>query len=520
MQSKKIITGALILTAAGMATKIMGFFNRVYMSRTIGSEGMGLYQLIMPFYLLMWSITSSGFSVAVSKLSAEYGAKGKERDVSRILRAAIFLCVGLSIIVTFALYMFAEPLSIHILKDVRCIPAIRLLAFVIPFMSAGSCIRGYFLGRQQAAPPAISQVLEQAVRMTAIFGIAGFLVPKGLEYACLAAVFGVVMGEIISFIYVLLMYLRQKPSFKGENTSLSRSEAIKEVMDTASPTTLTRVVSSLLSTAENVLIPQRLMLFASTGALSSYGELTGMAMPLIQLPSAVIGSLAMSLMPAISGAWALKNRTSLKNASNAALRFTLIIGIGAAMLFMVFPKELCVAVYGDRSLHPLLFKLAFASPFLYLHITLSGILNGAGEQKFLFANGIISSIINIGAIYFLTPYIGLNGFIAGWTLSLFLTVRQSIKKLNDICGEDIGLSKSFLKPLMCAAAAGFAVKLFLDLFHAERMLFFAGMFLALFIYLLLLLLCKELNIAELKALASRKAPPRDKKPRHSREKSD
>ena len=151
MHKKAIIKSAIILTSANIITRVLGFFYRIYMSKTIGAEGMGLYQIITPLYLLIWAISSSGLSTTMSKLTAQEKAKrttGKCRKnidyFPLIISVTIALCLSISV------HNFAEKISQYIIKDKRTTLSLKWLSPCFPFMAAGSVIRGYFLGMQEA----------------------------------------------------------------------------------------------------------------------------------------------------------------------------------------------------------------------------------------------------------------------------------------------------------------------------------------------------------------------------------
>ena len=119
MSRKTIITGTLILTAANLITKCMGFFNRVYLSNVIGSEGMGLYQLILPIYGLAWSITSAGFTTTISSLTAQEHIHGQNGNIGRIVKQSVCLSLGISFLISFLLFFGAEEIAFYIMKDKR-----------------------------------------------------------------------------------------------------------------------------------------------------------------------------------------------------------------------------------------------------------------------------------------------------------------------------------------------------------------------------------------------------------------
>lgn len=478
MSKKNIITGTLILTAANLITKCMGFFNRIYLSNAIGAEGMGLYQLILPIYALAWSITSAGFTTTISSLTAQEHIRGQHGNVGRIVKQSVVLSLAVSLLISVILFLGADNIAAFALKDTRTALPLRLLAFAIPFMSAGSCFRGFFLGMQEPLVPAVSQVLEQSIRILTIYLLSGIFVPLGLSYACCAAVAGIVLGELFSCGFTLWKYrhYKRKHHFIRRPT-LSSPAALSMILAMAVPLSASRISASLLSTVENLLIPRQLQLHGqnTAQALATFGELTGMAMPLILLPSACLLAASVSLVPEISEASAGKQDSRIQKTVSATFLFTSIVGFGAAALFAVFPKEICHVVYHRAALGQVLFPLAFLCPLLYAQTTLHGLLNGLGEQFFLFWNNIASSLLSIGIIWFFMPRYGIAAFLWGWAISLLFTVISALFLLRKRTGASPSFLNCFLKPMLAGAAAGLLVKYAVRISEPSKLLFFGAL---------------------------------------------
>lgn len=507
MSRKNLITGTLILTAANLITKCMGFFNRVYLSNAIGAEGMGLYQLILPVYGLAWSITSAGFTTTISRLTAQEHIRGQNGNIGRIVKQSVCLSICISFFIGFLLFFFAEETALHIIKDGRAALPLRLLAFAIPFMAAGSCFRGFFLGMQETLIPALSQVLEQTVRIITVYLLAGIFVPLGLTYACLAAVAGILFGELLSCIFVLWNYLHYKRKHRFlRKPSLSSFSALSMILTMAVPLSASRISASLLATAENLLIPRQLQLHGqnTAQALSTYGELTGMAMPLIFLPSACLMAASISLVPEISEASAVSQDSRIQKTVSATFLFTSIVGFGAAALFAVFPKEVCYIVYDRPALGQVLFPMAFLCPLLYAQTTLHGLLNGLGEQFFLFWNNVLSSLISIAIIWVAMPAYGIAAFLGGWFLSLLFAVVTALYLLWKRTGAFPSLYTCFLKPMLAGAAAGLLVKYFIRISEPSKLMFLGSLAGMGVLYLLFLFVLGCLSRKDLELLLHKK----------------
>lgn len=507
MFKKGILASALILTLASIFTRILGFVYRIYMSNTIGAEGMGLYQLIMPVYALAWSISCSGITTTVSKLVAQENAKKNYGNVQRILKQALTLSLGLSIATSLVLFVFAETFAISFFRDERTILSLKILAFSFPFMAAGSCIRGYFFGLQDSKVPAISQVFEQCVRMAVIFLLANRLMPLGLVYASATAIIGVLAGEVLSFLLVFYYYKRNKTSSHTQHPTLTPMQSFTMIVTMSLPLTAHRATGSLLLTFEDILIPQRLQMFgySSTEAMTIFGQITGMAMPLIFFPSALLTSLSTSLVPVISEAVTVKNTKRITYTVEKAIAFTSFIGMGAAAVFVVFHRELGMAIY-NQDIGLMLLILGFMCPLLYLQVTISGLLNGLSEQLFIFKNSLLSSLINLFFIYFFIPHYGILAFMAGWFVSLVITCTLSIIKIQKSIGIRFHTSKWLVLPLISATAAGMVTNLITHRFIFPYFtnlyaLFVSCLFLGVF-YVIASILTGSITIEDIKSLVN------------------
>jgi stage V sporulation protein B len=452
----KILTGALILTAAGVITRILGFVYRIYMSNLMGAEGMGLYQLIMPVYALAWSISCAGFNTTVSKLTAQERAKGEYGNMGRVLKQSVVITTLLGFALTAVLYFGAEMLAAYFFKDMRVVMPLRILSFSFPFMAAGTCIRGYFIGLQETKVPAVNQVLEQIIRMTVVFMLAARFVPRGLEYAAAVAFIAIVAEEVFSFGFTYVSYrIFKKRRRLFKRPTLTSAQTFGLIMGMALPLTGNRVVGSLLTAWENVLIPARLQLYglSTSEAISEFGRITGMAVPLIFFPTAVLTALSVTLVPAVAEAAAAGNFRRISAATSKGLLFASVTGMGAAALFVFFSHELGMAIY-NQPIGLMLQLLGIMCPFIYMQIILSGVLNGLGCQLFIFRNSIISSAITIAFTFFFVPRFGLPAYIFGWLLSLLVVIALGMHKIRQHIEFELPFINWLIKPLIAAAIAG------------------------------------------------------------------
>ncbi len=472
MSVKKLAQGAFILTCANVITRFMGFFYRIFMSNTIGAEGMGLYQLIMPLYMLVWSISSSGVTIAVAKLAAEESAKGNYKNTKKILFSALSVSLAVSLFLSIIVFTESQAISVYFLRDKRTGALIKILSLCFPFMALSSCVRGYFLGVQKHTYPAVSQVAEQLVRIGVTIILCPVFLSGGMEKACAAAVTGVVFGEILSFLIMAFSAygdMDGKKTNRGQNMPLSK--CLTTIIVVSFPLMLSKVSVSFLGTVESILIPQRLQLYSSEiNSMAAFGSLTGMAMPLLQFPSSVLIAFSSSLMPAISAAAVTGNKRGIEKAVEKSLSLTSLMAFFVFSFFFIFGEEICSVIYGAKETGVLLKKLSVLCPFMYTGITINGILNGLGEHKFIFKSGVISSFINIGIIYFLMPVMGVEAFIVSSLVSMIFSSVTGVLKCCQKTKNGIDVMSVYIMPFVCGICAVNTYKI-LNMFFAVPFLY-------------------------------------------------
>ena len=185
-----LLKGTLLLTGAGFVTKIIGFIYRIFLSQTIGAEGMGIYQLIFPIHTLCFALSAGGIQTAISRFTAARAALKDEQGSRDIFVLSGALSTGIALGVSVLLYQNASWFAIHILLEERCTSLLRLMAFSIPMGTLHSCINGYYYARKKLSVPAASQLLEQCARVGVSYGMFLILSEQGLPVTPILAVSG------------------------------------------------------------------------------------------------------------------------------------------------------------------------------------------------------------------------------------------------------------------------------------------------------------------------------------------
>lgn len=267
------------MTATALLLRTIGMFFRVYMSNKIGAEGMGLYQLIFSIYVLGSTFATSGICTAVTRLVTDELVTGTKKSVNAVLRKAIILSVLIGVVSALLIFFGADPISRYWLKDMRAVPALKVLCFSLPSMGVSSCLRGYFIARRKAASPSRAQIFEQIVRI----GVVVFLIDRfaafGLTFACVAVMLGDTLAEIASCLYLAAGYFhdRRKVEIPPSPPVKQRHGVLYRLLAIAAPITAGRYLNTILRTIENILVPSTLAQYSGSKekALSSFGALKG-----------------------------------------------------------------------------------------------------------------------------------------------------------------------------------------------------------------------------------------------------
>lgn len=430
-----LVTGTVILTLTGLISRFIGFFYRIFLSNVFGAEGMGLYQLISPVLALSFSLTVSGIQTAISKYVASETSTSDYKNSFRTLWNGFLLAMALSAVCALGIYVYAEPIAANLLLEERTAPLLRIIALSIPMASVHSCINGYFYGIRKTGIPAFSQLAEQVCRVGSVYLIYFICQKHGLTPTISFAVVGLVIGESASMIVSVVAILARAhqvfpaPPFTRSRTAQPFSAVISvyrritgQLLQLAVPLSANRLVLNLLQSVEAIYIPNRLMAYglSNADALSVYGVLTGMSLPLILFPSAITNSISVLLLPIVSEADASGNRTAVRRAIFTSIRCCLLLGFFCTALFLVFGRLAGRLLFHSELAGSFILTLSFICPFMYIASTLNSILNGLGKtvQTFLFS--VVSLLLRLLFVFFAIPLYGIKGYLWGMLASQML----------------------------------------------------------------------------------------------------
>ncbi len=443
-----LITGTLLLTATGFITRVLGFFYRIFLSRAIGAEGLGLYNMVHPIYGICFGICAGSLQTAISQYTAAHIPQSR-----RIFRTGLIISLGAGLTLAWLIARFSGFLARSVLLEDQCAALLPVMAVSVPFSAVHACVNGYYYGLQKTRVPALAQIAEQVVRMSAVFLIAGIVLEQGREITVELAVTGHLIGEIASCLFSVFCYTFLQPApqtagtrcpgkapasgpsggnpVKAPHPQKSAPSAEPDagfaqiapaLMALALPLMGNRLILNILSSAESIWIPNRLTAFGMTSseAFGVYGVLTGMAMPFILFPSAITNSMAVVLLPAVAEAQSAGQQPRIARTVTISLRYSLYMGILCIGVFTLFGDSLGVSVFGDAAAGSFMRILAWLCPFLYLSTTTGSILNGLGRTRTTFLQSIAVLLLRIGFVLFGIPRFGILAYLWGMLASELL----------------------------------------------------------------------------------------------------
>ena len=435
MSKKLFIKGTLLLTFAGLLSRLMGFFYRIFLSHTIGAHGLGIFQLVLPLQLLIMSICASGIQTAISRLTAaEKVSENSRYHTADYFVIGTIFSVAFSLVFSWFLYRHADFWAVQILKEPQTSGLIRILSLSIPLSTLHTCVNSYYFGRKQAGFPAGVQLLEQLFRTGGCYLLYLICVSQGQNITPAIAVGGNLIGETASaFISVFAVSMHFKVTHYTVRNIRTPLSILRELLQLSVPLTMNKILLTLLGSVEVILIPARLQMSGLTpkDSLSVYGVFTGMALPLILFPATLTNSAATMLLPSITQLQVLGYQKQIQYVIGRIFRYCLLLGGFCMVIFLFLGEFLGNFLFHSQTAGIYIHTMSYICPFLYLNTTLSSVLNGLGKPGFCLIHSVISVCIRIFFVLFVIPVLGIRGYLYGILCSeLVLCILHSFRVLQ------------------------------------------------------------------------------------------
>lgn len=418
----------MILLAAGIINRILGFIPRIALPRVIGAEGVGIYQLSYPFFIVLVTLITGGIPLAVAKLVAEADTGANRYSPQRILQISLSFTLTLGVVFMFLCIIFAPWVTRYVLTDERVYHTFVSMSPMIAIIAVSAVYRGYFQGKQNMMPTAVSSIVETVIRIICVIWFSWLLLPHGIAQAAAGAMLGALVGEFVGMLVLLWNYARQKkyidqhqpilespiePKPASKKSTGSEPGLLRRLLAISVPVTAGRLVGSLSYLAETIVTAQSLAIAGISKGLATaqYGALQGMIIPLLLLPGALTSSLATSLVPSLSEASAQGDRALIHKRMHQALRLALVTGAPFSVFMYVLAEPMCLVLYNDASIGSMLKLMAPFALFIYIQAPLQAALQALDRPGKALLNTFIGAVIKITLILVLAsrPEYGIFG---------------------------------------------------------------------------------------------------------------
>lgn len=485
-KSKKqsFVQGAFILVIASLIVKVVGAFFKIPLTHLIDDEGMGIFNSAYSIYTVMFIIATAGFPTAISKMVAESLAINRKREADRIFKIAVVILAFIGVTGSLVLFYGADILA-GTIKSPSATQAIQAISPAVLCVAFMAVFRGYFQGRQNMYPTAISEVVEALGKLIFGYLFAWLFISHSVEKAAAGAVFGVTMGTVLSFFSLLIIFLFYKKSKEvyvpGEATDSYRN-ITKKLIRIAVPITIGASVSSLTNLADMFTVMRRLqdivqvtpeflakyqsiiakvtdfngVAVSSDLATSLYGLYTGKAITLFNFPLTMVVALGMSVVPVIAGALAKGDKLASQRAVNTVLKLTVLFAIPCAVGMYVLATPILQVVFHDSLATSMLQKLAISIVFVSMLQITTSILQAYGRTVVPVVNMFVGGVIKVVVNYHLVavPSINIDGAPIGTMVCYFTVMALNMFWILKETKCKFGIVEFVIKPLFASGIMG------------------------------------------------------------------
>ena len=386
--------------------------------------------------------------IAVAKLVAEADARRDDKQIRSILRASFAIIFAISVPLTVALWMSAPWIATRLLTDVRVYYTLLSMSPIIVLVSISAVIRGYFQGKSNMIPTALSQVAETVVRSICVLAFAYAMLPSGIHFAAAGAMVGVLIGEIVGAAILLQNIYKDRRASRALDAVTgphrnrlppsARRGALRRLLAISIPVTGSRLVGSASYFLESVMIVQSLAIagVATAVATAQYGMLQGMVIPILLLPGVLTYSLSVSLIPSLSEASARNDMRTVHKRLHQSVRLAFVCGAPFVVMMFMLAEPLCELLYGDPAPGKMLKWMAPFALFLYVQSPLQATLQALDRPGAALVNTFVGASVKLVLIFLLAAKLkwGMPGAVVAICCNIVLVTVMHWNSVRALTG--------------------------------------------------------------------------------------
>ncbi len=453
---KLLMLNTLVLTVGTIIMRTVSVAFNVYLTNKIGASGIGLFQLIATVYGLVITFASGGVKLGATRLVSDINNIESEKTKS-VMNTCIKYSLFTGISATVMLYLFSGLISVKWIADERAQMSLKALSLSLPAIAVSSAINGYFTAKKSMSKFAFIQLSEQVVKIILTVIMITSFSNSGTEYACFAISLGITLSEIFSAVFAYAVY-----RFENRNQPAGNTNVLHNLLRISLPEMTGGGCRSILLTVEHILIPDgfRKSGYSMEKAMSIYGVIHGMALPVILYPSAILSSLSSMLIPELSQLKSVDDTAKISSRASLSIRYALIFSLGAGIFFSTLSDTVSTAVYGNDSSSFYIRLLGVMVPVMYTDMITDGLLKGLDEQSASMRYNIIDSAVCVILVRLLVPKYSISGYVFILFLSEIINFSLSINRLIKKAQLRINIGNDIFKPIICGLTCCLSVNSF------------------------------------------------------------
>ena len=455
-----IVKGAAIIGAAGIVVKLLGAVFKIPLTNWMGSVGMSYYQIAYVIYSVLIVLSTAGFPVAISKLVSENNAKKQFANSGKVLKTSLGIMTFLGG-VSAAICFFGANAYANYVENPMAAQAIRAIAPALLFVPLLSSFRGFFQGRRNMTPTALSEIIEQLTRVIVGFALTRIFLKSGLPAAAAGASFGASAGSLMAMAFMILVYSMFKSRLQIENSRGSdyiedTKVIIRKILTIAIPIIVGAEIIPIMYSIDATVIMKRLVATGWSQEESTYlyGLMAGYCNSLINMPEFLIQAIAISIVPAISHASARGDYENVDKNIGTGYKLTTLIAFPSMIGLLVLARPILKLLYPaqiDEAMDavPTFIVMTFSIVTLALYETSTGALQAIGKQIIPLRNVAICALIKIVLTYIFVGIKSINvvGAAASSVIAYLIAFALNEVAVKKYTGARTDIMGTFIKPL-------------------------------------------------------------------------
>ncbi len=440
---KSIFKNVVIITAFTLLTRMLGFFFRIFLSRAIGAEALGMYQVAASVFMVLLTIVSSGFTLIISRMTASFRVQADRKSIGTLVTSSMIVGLVVSVLLCAVIFLFRNLFS-NLFTDQNCMNILIIMLPSLIFSSIYSVFRGAMWGNDNYFGLCASELLEEIVKIV----VCVLLLASGMSALqnALAVAWSFTLSCFVSAFFVVLLFF-----FYGGKMG-KPSKIYRKVIRQSAPITGVRVVGSFIQPLIALILPAQLILsgYTSSQAMSMYGIACGMTLPFLYLPTAIIGSLSTALVPDISMALVQNDSNHIQKRVSSSMLFALFVSFLIVPCFMAIGDKFGILIYNEVLSGKLLQYSAWIMIPMGVNNISSAILNSVGLEVKSFLNFLVGGVFLFLSVLILPRFIGINALIIGMGISTLITAILNIIMLKKKLNIKIEVKKNLLLMILFA----------------------------------------------------------------------